>query len=150
MVKTYSNMFSESPATKLQQVACRSSKPLDAGVQSKISMFCHVPVRNVLAVHDCNSVYHVPLLLYSQGLWDVVSSRLNLAARMDPRAKTLFVKWKQLTERHERLHDEVRIALVGKYTNLHDSYISVVKSLEHAALSCNRRLKLSVSSLERV
>ncbi|KAI9356568.1 CTP synthase N-terminus-domain-containing protein [Zopfochytrium polystomum] len=123
-------------------VACRSSKPLDPGVQHKISMFCHVPASNVLAVHDCNSVYHVPLLLYQQGLLDVIQKRLNLTPRNNPSQSSLFVKWKQLTERQERLHDQVTIALVGKYTNLHDSYISVVKSLEHASLSCNRRVKI--------
>ncbi|KAF9271306.1 CTP synthase ura7, partial [Mortierella alpina] len=71
-------------------------------------MFCHVQPNQVLAVRDCNSVYHVPELLKDQGL--------------------------------ERLHDTVTIVLVGKYTNLQDSYASVVKALEHASLNCRKKL----------
>ncbi|KAJ3214541.1 CTP synthase ura7 [Dinochytrium kinnereticum] len=123
-------------------IACRSTKILDTSVQSKISMFCHVPVANVLAVHDCKSVYHVPLLLHEQGLLDIVGKRLNLTPRKDAASESLWFKWKQLADRYDRLHDTVTIALVGKYTNLQDSYISVVKALEHAALSSNRKVKI--------
>ncbi|KAJ3135195.1 CTP synthase ura7 [Physocladia obscura] len=123
-------------------IACRSSTPLNPDVQQKISMFCHVPISSVLAVHDCPSVYHVPLLLNSQGLVSTIIKRLNLVPRESQATVTLFSKWKQLCQRLERLHDTVKIVLVGKYTYLHDSYISVVKSLEHASLSCNRKLKL--------
>jgi CTP synthase len=105
-------------------------------------MFCHVPESNVLAVHDCKSVYHVPLLLHEQGMVKVLEDRLKLPPRTEPHPSSLFTKWKQLADRHDRLIETVTIALVGKYTNLHDSYISVVKSLEHAALSCNRKLQI--------
>lgn len=105
-------------------------------------MFCHVPATNVMAVHDCKSVYHVPLLLKSQGLLDVLQSRLHLSPKVNPSTTSLLTKWTQLTDRINRLQDTVSIALVGKYTHLHDSYISVVKSLEHAALSCNRKIEI--------
>ncbi|KAJ3296832.1 CTP synthase [Rhizoclosmatium globosum] len=123
-------------------IACRSGTPLERGVQEKISMFCHVPITSVLAVHDCPSVYHVPLLLHQQGLITTISKKLNLAPRETQASISLFSKWRQLCQRLERLHDTVKIVIVGKYTYLHDSYISVVKSLEHASLSCNRKLKL--------
>jgi CTP synthase len=114
-------------------------------VADKIAMFCHVPVANVLAVHDCNSVYHVPLLLRDQGaslcltigLVQVLQKRLGLGTDMSNHV--LLRQWQHLTTRIERLHDTVSVVLVGKYTSLKDSYISVVKSLEHAALSCSRR-----------
>ena len=125
-------------------IACRSQKPLDNGVADKIAMFCHVPVSNVIAVHDCTSVYHVPILLKNQKLLDIIKNSLNLTVKDNHESQTLFNKWNQLTARIERLHETVSIVLVGKYTNLQDSYISVVKSLEHASLSCNRRLQLSV------
>ncbi|KAJ3214097.1 CTP synthase ura7, partial [Clydaea vesicula] len=124
-------------------VACRSSKPLEAGVAEKIAMFCHVPAASVFAVHDCKSVYHVPILLKEQGILDVLTNRLKLEPKISLKSQALSNKWRQLTERIERLHDTVEIALVGKYTGLQDSYISVVKSLEHASLSCNRKLKLN-------
>ncbi|KAI9103287.1 CTP synthase N-terminus-domain-containing protein [Phlyctochytrium arcticum] len=127
-------------------VACRSSKPLDDDVKEKISMFCHVPKSHVMAVHDCKSVYHVPLLLDQQGMLDVLEKRLQLIPHQTPNSMQLYNKWKELTVRHDRLHDAVKIVLVGKYTHLKDSYISVVKALEHAALSCN--LKLTIEWVE--
>lgn len=130
-------------ASPLFQIACRSSKPLEKGVADKIAMFCHVPVEHVMAVHDCKSVYHVPLLLNDQGMLKVLTKRLGLTPRENLLNSSLFGKWKQLTDRIDRLHDTVNIVLVGKYTNLQDSYISVVKSLQHASLSCNRKLNLS-------
>jgi CTP synthase len=54
------------------------------------------------------------------------------------KGRSLWKKWKQMTQRREHVHDKVTIALVGKYTDLKDSYISVEKSLQHAAISCNR------------
>jgi CTP synthase len=128
------------------QIACRSTKQLDDSIKRKISMFCHVPPENVLAVHDCPSMYHVPILLESQGALKVIMSRLQMEPRHNPDTNGLFNKWKQLADRVERLHESVNIALVGKYTELQDSYISVVKSLEHASLSCNRKLNLLVGS----
>lgn len=107
-------------------------------------MFCHVPPEAVFAVHDCPSVYHVPILLEQQGALNVLMNKLHLQPRVNPDSQGLFNKWHQLAERIERLHEGVNIALVGKYTDLSDSYISVLKSLEHAALACNRRLNLLV------
>lgn len=57
------------------------------------------------------------------------------------RGEELLTKWRQLTTAHDKSFETVTIALVGKYTNLHDSYLSVIKSLEHASMRCNRRLK---------
>lgn len=95
-----------------------------------------------MAVHDCKSVYHVPLLLKDQGLLSVLQKRLNLNPQVNASATTLLNKWINLTERVARLHDTVKIVLVGKYTSLHDSYISVVKSLDHAAMACDLKLEL--------
>lgn len=58
------------------------------------------------------------------------------------RGEELLTKWRQLTTAHDKSFETVTIALVGKYTNLHDSYLSVIKSLEHASMRCNRRLKI--------
>ncbi|RKO96180.1 CTP synthase, partial [Caulochytrium protostelioides] len=123
-------------------IACRSSKPLDEGIQSKISMFCHVTPEQVLAVHDCKSVYHVPLLLQKQGILNVLEKKLKLPPAK-PEGAHLLTKWKQVANRLDHFQETVRIALVGKYTDLHDSYISVVKSLEHASLACSRKLEIS-------
>lgn len=124
-------------------IACRSTKPLSSDIKQKISMFCHVKPENVLGVHDCNSLYHVPLLLFSQGMVDVIREKLKIATDIDPTQGSLFKKWTDLTKRHDRLQDTTTIVLVGKYTNLQDSYISVSKALQHAAMACNRKLVIN-------
>jgi CTP synthase len=98
-------------------------------------------------VHDAQSVYHVPLLLKKQGLVDYLTERLKLSdvtisAESKTRGVELMQKWKQLTAIHERMHDTVTIALVGKYTNLQDSYISVKKALEHAGFACDVKVQI--------
>ena len=110
-------------------------------------MFCHVPVSNVIAVHDCESLYHVPLLMRKQGIIDILQQKLKLTPKEVPENNEFFKKWVALTERINKLHDTVEVVLVGKYTHLKDSYISVAKSLQHAALACNRKLVLNVSFL---
>ena len=110
-------------------------------------MFCQVEPDQVIAVHDVSSTYHVPLLLEKQGLIGVLRNILRLDDLTIP--KSLITKgqhtwreWKTLTVSQERLFESVSIALVGKYTNLHDSYLSVIKSLEHAAMACTKKLDL--------
>lgn len=95
-----------------------------------------------MAVHDCKSVYHVPLLLKEQGILNVLQSRLKLTPRINPESLALMNKWTNMADRYTRLQDAVKIILVGKYTSLHDSYISVVKSLQHASLACDLKLEL--------
>ncbi|KAF8580186.1 CTP synthase [Ramaria rubella] len=130
-------------------VACRliAPRPLDPQTKQKISMFCHVDVEQVMGVHDVSSVYHVPLLLESQGLVGFLTRRLQLAKIEIPRigierGRSLHQRWKELTRGQERLFDSVTIVIVGKYTVLKDSYASVIKALEHSAFRCNRKLIL--------
>ncbi|KAI9365142.1 CTP synthase [Pilaira anomala] len=129
-------------------IACRSSKPLDESVASKISMFCHVGPEQVLAVHDVSSVYHVPLLLREHGVMDFFRRRLNLDALKisDERrlaGEKLWTEWNTLANSYLHLHESVSIAIVGKYTDLHDSYISVYKALEHASLAYKRKMVIN-------
>ncbi|KAL4254320.1 CTP synthase [Abortiporus biennis] len=139
-------------------IACRLivQKPLEPATKAKISMFCHVASEQVIGVHDVNSVYHVPLLLQSQGIVEFLHKRLNLSSinltkEMKERGTSLEARWKELTSRQERAFEEVSIVLVGKYTDLKDSYMSVTKALEHSAFRCHRKLVLKwvdASSLE--
>ncbi|EJT99277.1 CTP synthase, partial [Dacryopinax primogenitus] len=130
-------------------VACRlmSSRPLEEATKAKISMFCHVGKDQVLGVHDVSSVYHVPMLLAGQGLVPYLQKRLQLDTisipkEMVQRGHSIKERWTRLTEGQERPYGQVTIVLVGKYTDVTDSYMSVTKSLEHAALRCNRKLNL--------
>ncbi|KAJ7746492.1 CTP synthase N-terminus-domain-containing protein [Mycena maculata] len=130
-------------------IACRllGPQPVLPATKEKISMFCHVAPEQVFGVHDVSSVYHVPLLLQSQGIVDYLRKRLNLnalqiAREMVQKGDSLQLRWRDLTTGQERLFDTVSIALVGKYTDLKDSYMSVTKSLEHSAFRVHRKLIL--------
>lgn len=128
-------------------IACRCANELDQATIDKISMFCHVGPEQVLGVHDVNSTYHVPGLLRTQQLlkFFTVKFQLDLIQISQEKAlkgASLWSRWTALTESHDRSFEKVSIAVVGKYTNLQDSYISVVKSLEHSALKCQRRLEI--------
>jgi CTP synthase len=129
-------------------VAARCIEPLERSVISKLSMFCHVEAEQVLGVHDVSSTYHVPLLLEKQGMVRFLEKRLNLdikatvSSAMQSKGADLRTRWRELTVGHDRLLDKVEIVLVGKYTSLQDSYMSVVKALEHCALRVHRKLVL--------
>lgn len=122
-------------------IMCRCKHPITNAVKQKVSLFCHVPPDQVIDVHDCKSIYRVPLLLSSQGIVSLFAKRLKMEIK-SPKSRHFMVQWRELAEREERVLDEVKIALVGKYTKLEDAYISVLKALKHASLHCNRRLKV--------
>ncbi|KAL1687585.1 CTP synthase N-terminus-domain-containing protein [Schizophyllum commune] len=134
-------------------IACRLivPEPLQAPTKEKISMFCHVRPEQVFGVHDLASVYHVPLLLRSQGIIEYLRKRLSLddvsiTPEMKLKGQSLAKRWEDITSSQERLFDSVNIVLVGKYTDLKDSYMSVTKSLEHSAFRVHRKLNWIESS----
>uniref|UniRef100_A0A9J8DHY5 CTP synthase n=2 Tax=Cyprinus carpio TaxID=7962 RepID=A0A9J8DHY5_CYPCA len=124
----------------LLQVMCRCSTPLDNSVKEKISMFCHVEPEQVICVHDVSSIYRVPLLLEDQGVVGYFCRRLNLPIETRPRK--MLAKWKEMSDRSDRLLEQCSIALVGKYTKFSDSYASVIKALEHSALAISHKLEV--------
>ncbi|QPG77283.1 CTP synthase ura7 [Brettanomyces nanus] len=128
-------------------IACRCKSKLVSHTISKISMFCHVGPEQVLAVHTVSSTYHVPLILKDEKLLEFLNSRLhfddlNIPPEMASKGEKLLDDWTRLTNQEDRSFDKVKIAIVGKYTNLHDSYLSVIKSLEHSAMRCARKLQI--------
>jgi len=120
-------------------ILARSKNVLEDQLKQKISMFCHVGPSQVVSVPDVSSVYSVPNLLYKQGLVDYFVNKLHLdVPAIDPRS--FLFNWKQLAERSEHPFEEVKIAVVGKYTKLEDAYMSVIKALRHATLASMRKL----------
>ncbi|KHJ30997.1 putative ctp synthase [Erysiphe necator] len=129
-------------------IACRCDVPLEKSTIDKIAMFCQVEPEQVIGVHNVSSTYHVPLLLEKQGLVSTISSILRLNDLTIPDSllnlgQQTWAKWRNLIIENDHLREAVEIALVGKYTDLHDSYLSVIKALEHSAMHCKKKLKLS-------
>lgn len=124
-------------------IVCRSEKPIGQSVRDKVSNFCHVEPEQVICIHDLSSVYRVPILMEGQGLVEFLSERLQLNLTL-PQPKSYMMKWRNLAERVDLLRKEVNIALVGKYTKLEDSYASVLKALQHAAIEAGYKLNVSL------
>ncbi|KAF7824435.1 CTP synthase-like [Senna tora] len=118
-------------------LACRSSKELDENIKAKLSQFCHVPLSNIVTLHDVPNIWHIPLLLRDQKAHEAIFKALNLTGvAMEPNLD----EWTARTKVTDKLHETVRIAMVGKYTGLSDAYLSVIKALLHASVARNRKL----------
>ncbi|XP_050264524.1 uncharacterized protein LOC126708699 isoform X1 [Quercus robur] len=115
-------------------LACRSAQPLLENTKEKLSQFCHVPAGNILNIHDVPNIWHVPLLLRNQNAHLSILKQLNL---LDDAATPALQDWTRMAETFDNLTESVRIALVGKYVGLSDSYLSVVKALLHACIACS-------------
>eukprot|EP00002_Diphylleia_rotans_P023748 TRINITY_DN4673_c0_g1_i1.p1 TRINITY_DN4673_c0_g1~~TRINITY_DN4673_c0_g1_i1.p1 ORF type:complete len:586 (-),score=130.99 TRINITY_DN4673_c0_g1_i1:321-2078(-) len=121
---------------------CRSGQPLEPATKEKLSLFCHVPTQNVIGVHDVSNIYRVPLLLKEQNVADIILGHLRLLEQKPQTPHPLLSEWMLLANRADQLTQTVKIALVGKYTDLADSYLSVVRSLQHASLFVERKLEI--------
>jgi len=110
-------------------LVCRSEKPLSADVKRKIALFCNVDFGHVIESPDVTSIYEIPIRFLEQGFDRVVCERLNLTTREPD-----LGYWKAMTEKILRPTERVRIAVVGKYTDLHDAYKSVQEALLHGGI----------------
>lgn len=95
----------------------------------------------VICIHDLPSIYHVPLAMESHNLIKYLQTRLQLNIP-SPRPNNILQQWRNLARRVDTVTRELQIALVGKYTKLEDSYASVIKSLQHAAIQVGYKLKV--------
>jgi len=107
--------------------------------KNKISMFCHVPPKQVISVPTVSSIYRVPLLLEQQEVPKMIMERFGIRPQYN---NDLLRKWRRLADKHDRLQQTCKIAMIGKYVKLKDAYASVIKALEHAALFVDRKLQL--------
>jgi len=110
-------------------LVCRSTEPLQRDIRDKIALFADVDVDAVITNPDVSDVYLVPLALQEQGLDELVCRKLGIDA---PPAE--LGEWLQLTERINERNESIEIALVGKYVQLHDAYLSVHEALKHAGI----------------
>jgi len=112
-------------------IVARSDHPVGDDLRSKIALFCDVEPRAVIALTTTSVLYEVPLLLEREGLGDYMTARLGLESRRSPD----WTAWEDLIERWRQPRPQVKIALVGKYVELQDAYMSVREAVRHAALA---------------
>ncbi|MEH2349535.1 MAG: CTP synthase [Nostoc sp.] len=118
-------------------LVCRSDRPLPKGLKQKLSGFCDVPEECVITSQDAKSIYEVPLNLEREGMAEQVLKLLQMEQR-----KPNLTQWQTLVQRLHTPKHELEIAIVGKYVQLSDAYLSVVEALNHAAISTYGKLRL--------
>ena len=118
-------------------LVCRSAKPLQDDTRAKLAAFCHVSEDAVVSAHDVSNIYRVPMMLEEQGVSGVLSGLFGFEL---PSERPLLDDWKAMADRVDNPAEEVHIATVGKYTGLSDSYLSVIKALQHSSYAVGRKL----------
>lgn len=118
-------------------IVCRSEHPLDQALKDKIALFCNVPSNHVMQNLDVEYLYEAPLAMEQEGLATVACECLNLDC-----PKPNLDDWKQMVNDLRHPDKEVNIALVGKYTQLHDAYISVVEALKHGGIASHATVNI--------
>jgi CTP synthase len=119
-------------------IVARSDYPVDNSLRDKIAQFCDVEKRAVVPMVTTPVLYEVPLLLENAGVAEYVMERLDIKPRVQPN----WDDWKRMVADVRRDRPKVKVALVGKYVELHDAYISVREALSHAALYLGVELDL--------
>ncbi|MEO8456741.1 MAG: CTP synthase [Chloroflexota bacterium] len=113
-------------------IACRADRPISTDIREKISLFCDVEPRAVVPLLTMPSIYQVPIVLEENGLGDLICEKMNI----EPTSNDL-TDWREWVERLQHPLHEVNIAVVGKYVELPDAYLSVKESLIHAGVANN-------------
>jgi CTP synthase len=107
-------------------IVCRSDRPISRDLKEKISLLCDVEVDAVVSAVDAHSIYEVPLVLHAERLDAYLARHLHL-----PETQPDLSEWQALVRQIETATDPVNIAVVGKYVNLPDAYLSVIEALKH-------------------
>ena len=118
-------------------VVCRTDRPLDQSVRDKIALFCNVDRDCVIENDTMPCLYEAPLMLHSHGLDTAVSKKLGLKGQMEG-----LGAWEEMVERIHSLSRHVKIAIVGKYVGLHDSYLSVREALYHGGYENDAKVEV--------
>jgi len=120
-------------------IALRSDFPIDDDIRSKVALFCDVKRKAVVSLLTVSSIYKVPLMLEEAGVGDLVVKQLHLKKRVK---QPDLEEWRNVVDKLDQLRPKVQIALVGKYVELHDAYISVREALIHAGLWHNHEIEI--------
>ncbi len=124
---------------------CRCDRALEANLKEKLSEFCDVPVESVITAQDATSIYEVPLILEKEGLAQQTLELLALEQRQPD-----LRQWQTLVENMASPKQGIEIAIVGKYIQLSDAYLSLVEALRHGAIALGSEIKLRWVNAEEI
>jgi CTP synthase len=118
-------------------LVCRSEQPLPAEQRKKIALFTNVQEKAVISAYDADDLYKIPMMMHEQGLDDIVVKQLGLDL---PTAD--LSEWEAIVEAKQNPTSQVNVAMVGKYMDLKDSYISLVEALMHGGIHTRTRVNI--------
>jgi len=116
-------------------IVCRATNPVKDSIREKISIASNVSLKNVISSPDLDTIYKVPSYLKEQGLAETILNVFKIKLRLN---KDFYNKWQKFMTRLKTPEKEIEVAITGKYTGVHDSYLSILRALEHckALLKC--------------
>jgi len=138
-------------------IACRGKEPIAMSARRKISCFTSVDPNAIISIHDVSNIYRVPLMMMEQNLGSMLAHRLRIKPFCDRSSSKKYSmrsdithlneskvikEWRQLADGVDEPESECVIAMVGKYVDQGDAYLSVIKALTHAAIATKQRLKV--------
>ena len=126
-------------------IVCRSEKPIPRDVRAKIGLFCNIPADCVFENLNARSIYEVPLMIHEEGMDERVCRLLGISA---PEAD--LTEWREMVERLLTPQKDVRIAIVGKYVELPDAYLSIVEALTHGGIAHHAKVRVEWIAAEEV
>ena len=126
-------------------IVCRSEKALTRDVRAKIGLFCNIPADCVFENLNARSIYEVPLMIHEEGMDERVCRLLGIPA---PEAD--LTEWRGMVERLLTPERDVRIAIVGKYVELPDAYLSIVEALTHGGIAHHAKVRVEWVAAESV
>ena len=126
-------------------LVCRSEKPLPDEQRKKIALFTNVTEAAVISAHDAQDIYEIPLILREQGLDDIIVNKLNLNV-----SKPDLRDWETVLQAKNNSNGQVRVAMVGKYVDFRDSYISLSEALRHAGFKTQTDIQIEYVESEEI
>jgi len=126
---------------------CRSDRKLNTQLKNKISLFCNIPVNRVITAINSNNIYEVPLLYRKEGLDREVLKYFNISKY---KKEINLDKWNKFVKTSNNSKKIINIAIVGKYTNLADSYKSLVEAINHGSVANNVKVKIIWINSEKI
>ncbi|NPV44754.1 MAG: CTP synthase [Firmicutes bacterium] len=118
-------------------IVCRSSKRIPKELKDKIALFCDIDPEAVIENYNAATIYEVPLILKQQGIDDIIINRLGLKG-----GQADLAEWEEIVRKIKNPEKSVKIAIVGKYVQLRDAYMSVVESLNHGGIASNSEVDI--------
>lgn len=126
-------------------LVCRTEKSISTDLRKKLAMFCDIDYDAVIEAKDADTIYELPLVMEAEGLANIACKKLGLENR-----EVDLKPWEKLVHNIKNPQDRVKIAVVGKYVELKDAYISINESLEHAAYSLGYKADISYTQAENL